>query len=146
MANRLVEKVMGIMGFEDEGQDEDTRLREDRFENEEAAPAVKKKGQLLSLHSQRQVNVVITEPRSFDEVQSITDNLKNRRPVVVNLEKADQDLAKRVVDFVSGATYALNGSLQKVGNGIFLFVPSNMGIASELKEQIKERGAFAWIR
>lgn len=137
---------MGIMGFEDEGQDEESRLREERFENEEAAPGVKKKGQLLSLHSQRQVNVVITEPKSFDEVQSITDNLKNRRPVVVNLEKADQDLAKRVVDFVSGATYALNGSLQKVGNGIFLFVPSNMGIASELKEQIQERGAFSWIR
>ncbi|MHB9094735.1 MAG: cell division protein SepF, partial [Eubacteriales bacterium] len=60
----------------------------------------------------------------------------------------DKELAKRVVDFVSGTTYALNGGTQKVGNGIFLFVPSNMDIASETREaeKDKEKGLFTWVR
>jgi cell division inhibitor SepF len=96
-------------------------------------------------HAQRQVRVVVVEPRSFEEVKEITDNLKNRRPVILNLEQADAELARRVVDFVIGATYALNGSQQKVGNGVFLFVPANMDIASELKES-RDKGIFSWVR
>lgn len=148
MAIKLVDKVLGFMGFEEEMVEEDEKRSRD--EAHEDQPWQKKKekdkGAVLSLHAQRQVRVVVVEPRSFDEVQGITDNLKNRRPVIVNLEQAEPDLAKRVVDFVSGATYALNGSLQKVGNGIFLFVPNNVDIASELKDQNREKGIFSWMR
>jgi len=89
---------------------------------------------------------VVSEPRVFEDVQGLAENLKNRRPVIVNLEKAEPELAKRVVDFISGATYALNGTLQKVGSGIFLVVPSNMDISSELGDQLKERGLFSWMK
>ena len=89
---------------------------------------------------------MVVEPKVFDEVKDIAENLKNRRPVIVNLEQATPELARRVVDFVMGASYALNGSQQKVGSGIFLFVPSNMDISSELKEQGREKGMFSWMR
>ncbi|OPY57208.1 MAG: Cell division protein SepF [Pelotomaculum sp. PtaU1.Bin035] len=146
VAVKLMDKVLGFMGFEEEaGEDDEKNSREDMRE-EQSWQKKKEKGTVLNLHTQRQVRVVVVEPRSFDEVQGITDNLKNRCPVIVNLEQAEPDLAKRVVDFVSGATYALNGSLQKVGNGIFLFVPNNMDISSELKNQSKEKGLFPWIR
>lgn len=146
MSKRLMDRVLGMIGFEDEVVEDEEKARESRFrDDEEAAPASKRKGQVLNLHAQRQLKVVVSEPRVFEDVQTLADNLKNRRPVIVNLEKAEPDLARRVVDFVSGATYALNGSLQKVGSGIFLFVPSNMDISSELGEQLKERGLFSWI-
>ena len=147
MARKLMDKVLGIMGFEEEALEDDERSRDIKYrEEDETIPASKRKGQVLNLHAQRQLKVVVAEPRNFEEVQGLADNLKNRRPVVVNLEKADAELAKRVVDFISGATYALNGSLQKVGSGIFLIVPSNMDISSELGDEIKERGLFSWMK
>jgi len=147
MAVKLVDKVLSFMGFEEDIEEEDKRGREEaREEHPWQKRKEKERGTVLNLHSQRQVRVVVVEPRSFDEVQEITDNLKNRCPVIINLEQAESDLAKRVVDFVSGATYALNGSLQKVGNGIFLFVPNNMDISSDLRNQSKEKGLFPWIR
>lgn len=146
MSRKLMDRVLGIMGFEEETMEDEERSQDSRYrEEEEMMPAGKRKGQVLNLHAQRQLKVVVAEPRTFDDVQGLADNLKNRRPVVVNLEKADADLAKRVVDFVSGATYALNGSLQKVGSGIFLIVPSNMDISSEIGDELKERGLFSWM-
>ncbi|WP_035106615.1 cell division protein SepF [Desulfovirgula thermocuniculi] len=137
MPKKLVDKVLGFMGFEEEPQEEE----KDRFwEEEEVVPQLKRRGQVVSLHAQRQVKVIVAEPRVFDDVQSIAEHLKNRRPVIVNLEQVDSELARRVVDFVSGATYALNGSMQKVGSGIFLFVPSNVDIAGDIKD--KDRGLF----
>ena len=82
------------------------------------------------------------EPNSFEEAQSIADQLKNRRPVIVNLENAEKVLAKRIVDFISGTTYALNGNMQKVGNGIFLFVPTNVDISGEMRDELKDKGLF----
>ncbi|MFZ5631580.1 MAG: cell division protein SepF [Bacillota bacterium] len=141
-----MDRVLGMIGFEDEMVEEEEKIRETRFrDEEEAVPAVRRKGQVLNLHAQKQLKVVVAEPKIFEDVQGLADNLKNRRPVIVNLEKAEPELAKRVVDFISGATYALNGSLQKVGSGIFLFVPSNMDISSELGD-LKERGLFSLMR
>ncbi|MGQ9498419.1 MAG: cell division protein SepF [Desulfotomaculales bacterium] len=137
MAKKLVDKVLGFIGFEEEPEEEPVETLAE-------GSLVKKKNTVVSLHAQRQVKVVVAEPRTFEEVQEIVDNLKNRRPVIVNLERVDGDLARRIVDFVSGATYGLNGSMQKVGGGIFLFVPSNIDIAGETQDV--ERGLFSWIR
>ncbi len=136
MTKRFVDKVLGFIGFEEEPLEDDEQEKDERYRDEdEIVSHSRRKGQVLSIHSQRQVRVVVAEPRVFEDVQGIADHLKNRRPVIVNLEQADSELARRVVDFISGTTYGLNGSMQKVGNGIFLFVPSNVGIASELKNQ-----------
>lgn len=147
MSRKLMDRVLGIIGFEEEHMDDDEKLRDNRLrEDDDSVPASKRKGQVLNLHAQRQMKVVVSEPRVFEDVQGLAENLKNRRPVIVNLEKAEPELAKRVVDFISGATYALNGTLQKVGSGIFLVVPSNMDISSELGDQLKERGLFSWMK
>ncbi|KJS02856.1 MAG: cell division protein SepF [Peptococcaceae bacterium BRH_c4a] len=142
-----MDRVLGIIGFEEEHMDDDEKMRDNRFrEEDDLVPASKRKGQVLNLHAQRQMKVVVSEPRVFEDVQGLAENLKSRRPVIVNLEKAEPELAKRVVDFISGATYALNGTLQKVGSGIFLVVPSNMDISSELGDQLKDRGLFSWMK
>jgi cell division inhibitor SepF len=138
MAKKLVDKVLGFIGFEDEEDEEQVsaETQDNLFRS--------KKGAVVSLHSQRQLRVVVAEPRSFDDAQEIADHLKNRRPVVVNLEYVETELARRVVDFVSGAVYALGGNVQKVGGGIFLFAPNNVDITSELKET--EKSLFPWAR
>jgi cell division inhibitor SepF len=151
LAVKLVDKVLGFMGFEEEDSDLEEKQNQEEVQEEQGWPRKrerdKDKGAVISLqHAQRQIRVVVVEPRAFEEVKEITDNLKNRRPVIVNLEQADDELARRVVDFVMGATYALNGSQQKVGNGVFLFVPANMDIASELKDKNIEKGIFSWVR
>jgi len=139
--------MLNFMGFEDEPLDADNE-RDDVQGEEDLSQARPKKnrGQVVSLHAQRQVRVVVIEPATFDSVQAIADNLKNRRPVIINLEHAEPELAKRVVDFVMGATYALNGSIQKVGKGIFLSVPSNIEIDGDLGEQLEDKGIFAWLK
>ncbi|TEB05803.1 Cell division protein SepF [Pelotomaculum schinkii] len=152
MAVKLVDKVLGFMGFEDEDIDQEEKQNREEVQEEPGWQRKRDRGDrekstVVSLqHAQRQVRVVVVEPRSFEEVKEITDNLKNRRPVILNLEQADAELARRVVDFVMGATYALSGSQQKVGNGVFLFVPANMDIANELKESNREKGIFSWVR
>jgi cell division inhibitor SepF len=158
---KIVDKVLNFMGFEEE--DEETKRERER-EREQPVTTTREeprsqwnnkkrereKAPIFNIHSQKQVRVIVVEPNSFDEAQGVADNLKNRCPVIVNLEHADAELAKRVVDFVSGACYALNGSLQKVGTGIFLFVPNNMDINSELrfdtsiKEKEQGRTIFPW--
>lgn len=142
---KILDKVIGIMGFADDEDDEEFMEEEVREHDvqEEARPVNRKNAQVVSIHTQKQVKVVVLEPTTFDESQNIADQLKNRRPVIVNLENVDHNLAKRIVDFVSGATYALGGNMQKVGQGIFLFVPNNVDISGESRETVKEKG-FSW--
>ena len=148
---KLFDKVIGIMGFsddepEDEFSEDHERRREQPNQNqnhhqEDPRPSGKN-AQVVSIHSQKQMRVVVMEPATFEEAQNIADQLKSRRPVVVNLENAEKDLAKRLVDFISGTTYALNGNMQKVGNGVFLFVPANVDISGEMREGFKEKDVF----
>ncbi|MCQ2544986.1 MAG: cell division protein SepF [Clostridia bacterium] len=75
--------------------------------------------------------LVVIEPQSFDECSKLVDNLRSRKPVIVNLEKLDSDTARKIFDFLGGATYALNGNVQKVANNIFVFAPENVAIFAD---------------
>ncbi|MCF0144278.1 MAG: cell division protein SepF [Firmicutes bacterium] len=75
--------------------------------------------------------LVVIEPESFDECSRLVDNLRSRKPVIVNLEKLDSDTARKIFDFLGGATYALNGNVQKVANNIFVFAPENVAIFAD---------------
>ncbi|NLJ76152.1 MAG: cell division protein SepF [Peptococcaceae bacterium] len=143
---KIVDKMLNFMGFEEEEVEEEKNVQQEPEEEQRPWQRKKEKGTVISMHSQRQIRVIVVEPRSFEEVKGITDNIKNRRPVIVNLEQAEAELARRVVDFISGATYALNGSMQKVGSGIFLFVPNNMDISADSKDLGKGKGMFANMR
>lgn len=86
--------------------------------------------------------VFIAEPKDFEEIQVIADNFKDDIPVIINLQKADQDLAKRVIDFCSGLTYALEGNIKKVADKVFLIIPYNVEVSSEEKELLREQGFY----
>lgn len=74
--------------------------------------------------------MVVIEPAGFDECPKLVDSLKSKKPIIINLERIESDTARKIFDFLSGATYALNGNVQKVANNIFVFAPENVDISS----------------
>jgi cell division inhibitor SepF len=110
-----------------------------------AEPARGRSGRLVSLparDARPPMKVFVVQSAKFDDVQGMVDHLKNRSPVVGNLSGADYDTARRMVDFLTGAVYALNGSVHKVADGIFLFAPENVEIHAEDVTSLKEHGLF----
>lgn len=77
------------------------------------------------------VNIVVTEPRAFEDSLEIVNHLKTRKTVIVNLQYLDRDVSQRVIDFVSGATLALDGSQERVGHGVFIFASMNCNLETE---------------
>jgi cell division inhibitor SepF len=87
-----------------------------------------------------QVHLVI--PRSFNDAQQIADRFKGSMPVILNLQGADQELSKRLIDFTSGLTYALDGGMQRVADKVFLLTPRNVEVSAEERQRLIERGFF----
>jgi len=83
--------------------------------------------------------MVVIEPKSIDECRKLIDNLRANKPVIINLEKVETDLARKMFDFLSGATYALNGTIQRINQNIYLFAPKNVNIRA-LVDRATEAG------
>ena len=88
------------------------------------------------------MKMVVYQPMTYDDTQNIIDNLKNRKPIIVNLETLDVDIAQRILDFMSGAVYALNGNIHKVSKGIFLLVPNNVDIAGNIPDELQGKSFY----
>jgi len=99
---------------------------------------------VVSLTSMKQPTskVVLCEPRTYNEAQEIADNIVNRRAVVINLERVDHIQAKRIVDFLSGTVYAVNGDIQKLGAQTFLCTPDNIEVTGTISESFVDDGEF----
>ncbi len=89
--------------------------------------------------SQSGSKMILLEPRAFSESQQISDYLRARNTVVVNLKRVTPDQAKRIIDFLSGTLYAINGTLQKLGNGIFLCTPNNVSVEGKMSGEEKQK-------
>ena len=94
--------------------------------------------QLKEEESKNGSKMILVEPRAYSESQQIADYLKNRNTVVVNLKRVTSDQAKRLIDFLTGCIYAIGGSLQKLGNGIYLCTPNNVNIQGKMSENEKK--------
>src|SRR5205814_5150452 len=81
-------------------------------------------------------------PRSFNDAQQIADRFKDSVPVILNLQSSDQDLSKRLIDFASGLTYALDGGMQRVADKVFLLTPRNVEVSAEERARMLERGGL----
>ncbi len=101
-----------------------------------------RKPNLVSLQGAKNVKVVVCEPLAFEEAQELADSLKGRRQVVVNLNGTDPEISRRIIDFMSGTAYALDGLYQKLGENVFLFAPSNVEISREPKAQVRSNYTF----
>lgn len=151
---KLLNKMLNLVGWESEEEEEAVDLMQDDLEEEtHQSPqhfhSFNKKSQqnkVVNIHSNNQFRVVIMQPDSFDDARDVCDHLKNKKPVVVNLENLSKETAQRVVDFLSGSVYGLDGDIQKVSAGIFLIAPNNVDIMGEFKDELKSKGAFPWVK
>ncbi len=82
----------------------------------------------------------VVAPRNFNDAQQLADRFKADQPVIVNLQTANRDLARRIIDFVSGLCYALGGKMEKVADQVYLLAPSHVNLAEEERQRLQERG------
>lgn len=87
--------------------------------------------------------MILLEPRAYSESQQIADHLKNRNSVVVNLKRVTSDQAKRIIDFLSGCIYAIGGTMQKIGVGIYLCTPKNVNVQGKITDDAEKNKADA---
>jgi len=95
----------------------------------------------------QQVKMVVTQPTTFEQSEEICNYLKERKSVIVNLEYVNKDAARRIIDCISGAAYALDGHILKISNAIVLIAPVNYDISNEIaREEIKSKLSVSWLR
>lgn len=152
--SKLLDKMMNLVGWEEDDDDEELWEEEDTFEEEPIKQNILNNNSFLknrhntkvvNIHSSAQIKVVILQPEDFDQAREISDHLKNKKPVIVNVEGLEKVLAQRIVDFLSGSVYVLNGNIQRVSHGIFLVAPDNVDILTK-KEDLSDKGALYWAK
>ncbi|MBO8155317.1 MAG: cell division protein SepF [Bacillaceae bacterium] len=120
-------------------EDEYEYIEEEVQEGQTQPLSATKSSNVVSLTSMQQSSkVVLCEPRMYNEAQEIADHLKNRRAVVINLQRVDHHQAKRIVDFLSGTVYAINGDIQKLGQHTFLCTPDNVDVSGSISDIFEE--------
>ena len=88
------------------------------------------------------VRVHFVAPKNFNDVQDVADKFKDSIPVILNLQGTDTDLSKRLIDFSSGLTYAMDGGMQRIADKVFLLTPRNVEVSAEQRAQLVEKGFF----
>ncbi len=152
----LVDKLMHFIGLEEEEEEVQTKAataEDDDYDpipprqahGLNAAEERRRKAPVVSLHGNQAGNmrVMVLEPLTFEDVMGIADHLKRHRPVVLNLEDTAKEVAQRILDFLLGATYALDGGMHRISAGVFLFTPPNVQIDQENKEEMGIEGLLS---
>lgn len=155
MNNGLVSKIKSwvagdpfeddVYNLEDEFESESRMYRAPRREVDAQPDPKKGKGNLKLLdhpNNSQMSQVVVIEPRAFEESLEIIEHLRTKKSVILNLHLLDNAQSQRVVDFLSGATHAIDGNQQRIGDGVFIFTPNNVVITSEAEKSLALSDAF----
>lgn len=155
MSGALMNKVWDLFGMdpaEPEGYD-DENVYEYEDEEEEAEVEDRKlfgrKNKVVPMQQAQgnSIKMVISQPTTFEQSDEICSFIKEKKSVIVNLEYVNKDVARRIVDFISGGVYALDGYIQKISNSIFLVAPSNYEITNEMaREEMKNKLSVSWLK
>jgi cell division inhibitor SepF len=153
MSGALMNKVWDLFGMDstepEEYDEENVYEYEDEEEELEDKKLFGRKNKVVNM-PQSQANaikMVISQPTTFEQSDEIFSFLKEKKSVIVNLEYVNKDVARRIVDFISGGVYALDGYIQKVSNSIFLVAPSNYEITNEMaREEMKSKLSVSWLK
>ena len=97
---------------------------------------------VVNINATTQLSVVLVKPEKFENAAEIADHLIDRRTVVLNLEQTNKDVARRVVDFLSGVTYAQDGKIKKVANSTYIITPYNVDIMGDLIDELENNGLY----
>lgn len=151
MSGALMNKVWDLFGMDtaeaEEYDEEDVYEYEDEEEIEDRKIFGRNKSKIVAMPQANAIKMVISQPTTFEQSDEICSFLKEKKSVIVNLEYVNKDVARRIVDFISGGVYALDGYIQKVSNSIFLVAPSNYEITNEMaREEMKSKLSVSWLK
>ena len=160
MSSAIMSKVWNLFGMDqaepEDIENEEEDLYEYDYEDEEQQVEEKKSfikrnnnnnSKVVSMPQAQSIRMVISQPTSFEQSEEICSFLKEKKSVIVNLEYVNKDVARRIVDFISGGVYALDGYIQKVSNSIFLVAPSNYEITNDMaREEMKNKLSVSWLK
>ena len=159
MSGAIMEKVWGMLGLPERDEEEETEeinyaknidvedQEDEEYEEDDRKIWGRRSNKVVNMPQTQQVKMVICQPTTFEQSESICNLLKEKKSIIVNLEYVNKDIARRIVDVVSGAVHALDGNLQKVSNSIFLVAPYNYDITNEMaREEIKNRLSVSWLK
>ena len=96
----------------------------------------------MNIHTTAQLQVVLSKPESFEEAKTVADNLNEKRTVVLNLESCNRDVARRLVDFLTGVAYANGGQFKRIANSTFIITPYNVDVMGDLLDELENNGVF----
>jgi len=146
----LVDKFKDMLGMqpeEDDIDDMDSDLSysendEDVSDNDFYSDSTAKRNKVVKVHATTQLQVVLVKPERFDDASSVADHLNEKRTVVLNLESTNKDVARRLVDFLSGVAYANNGQIKRVAASTFIITPYNVDIVGDLLDELESNGVY----
>ena len=149
MTGAIVNKFWEVFGVNQNEEDEEY-LDEEYIDEEEIEEPRERSffgKKVVNMPQTQQVRMVISQPTTFERAEEICSYLKNRKSVIVNLEYVNKDVARRIVDVMSGAVHALDGHIQKISNSIFLIAPTYYEISTEIaRDEIKNKLSVSWLK
>ena len=154
MSGALMNKVWDLFGMDSAEPEEYDEENVYDYEDEEEVEDKKFFGRKnnnkvvnMPQANSNAIKMVISQPTTFEQSDEICAFLKEKKSVIVNLEYVNKDVARRIVDFISGGVYALDGYIQKVSNSIFLVAPSNYEITNDMaREEMKSKLSVSWLK
>lgn len=153
MSGAIMNKVWDLFGMDSSAEkdeyeaDEFVGMEEEQEDFDDRRIWGRRNSKVVNMPQVQQIKMVISQPTTFEQSESICDLLKEKKSVIVNLEYVNKDVARRIIDVISGAVHALDGHMQKVSNSIFLIAPYNYDIINEVaREEIKNRLSVSWLK
>lgn len=134
------DKIMSFAGLgtvDDDDQDYievEEELEEEPVEYQPPVRARKRENKVVNIHQNASMRLIVAKPTRFEDAREMIDHLKSRKPLVINLEDVDLKVARRIIDFVSGSVYAVEGHIEKVSDVIFVISPSNIDISGNVQQ------------
>jgi len=141
-------KIIRPANDEDDDMDELFDRTDNIFENEYARPERERpvidsrRGKVVNIHATTQLKVVLVKPERFETASEIADHLKEKRTVVINLESTHKDIARRLIDFLSGVAYAGEGKIKKVAANTYIITPYHVDIMGDLIDELESSGLY----
>ena len=131
---------------EDVGRDSEPTYFEPREPRESSrrkeVPAEERRNKVVNIHATTQLKVVLVKPERFENASEIADHLKEKRTVVLNLESTNKDVARRLIDFLSGVAYAGEGKIKKVAANTYIITPYSVDIQGDLIDELENNGLY----
>jgi cell division inhibitor SepF len=147
MANKIFNKMMGAIGLGDDEDADQIEGRDDITEVEDSdEPDIinNRKNKIVSIKTNTSPKVLLKEPLEFQDIMEIVDAVKSRRIVVMNIAEVEPKHAQRMIDYIVGACYALNGSFEEISKSIYIIAPDNVEITKDLKQELNKSGFFSF--